>query len=194
MAAAEDSYAPDPRAMDDLLRRLGAWQAAERVAQAAAERTQSREMLERAASTGTWTGLLVDLAETATLVMADTGGYRVSGRIVGVAKDFVTFEATSGRPTLVRIDALVSISPVSDGAAARRGRPAGARVAPLAMTMASVLDLLWDESAPVTIRTASSSIHGVIVAVGEDLVSLRPAGKEHSAHVRSSAIICCEIF
>jgi len=194
MAAAEDSYAPDPSAVDDLLRRLGAWQASERVSQAATERTRSREMLERAASTGTWTGLLVDLAERSTVVLADTGGYRVSGRLVGVAKDFVTFEGTSGRPLLLRIDALVSISPISESDARRRARPAGARIAPLAMTMASVLDLLRDESAPVTIRTESSSVHGVIVAVGEDLVSLRPEGRVRSTHVRSSAIVCCEIF
>jgi hypothetical protein len=62
------------------------------------------------------------------------------------------------------------------------------------MTMASVLDLLRDESAPVTIRTESASVHGVIVAVGEDLVSLRPEGRVRSTHVRSSAIVCCEIF
>ncbi len=194
MAPAEDWYAPDPNAVDDLLGRLGAWQASERVSEAAAERARSREMLERAASTSTWTGALVDLAETSSVVVADAAGYRVTGRLVGVGKDFVTFEATSGRPTLVPIDALVSITPVEDGTSARTRRPAGARVAPLATTMATVLDLLWDESAPVTIRTESSSLHGVIVAVGEDLVSLRLEGQELAVHVRSSAITCCEIF
>ncbi len=194
MAPADDSYAPDPRAVEDLLGRLGAWQASERVVEAAAERTSSREMLERAASTATWTGLLVDLAETSSVVLADAGGHRVSGRLVGVAKDFVTLEAASGKPTLVRIDALVSITPLADSAANRTGRPAGARLAPISTTMATVLDLLWDESAPVTLRTESSSFHGVIVAVGEDVVSIRPDGQEHATRIRSSAITWCEIF
>jgi hypothetical protein len=194
MAPAEDPHTPDSGAFDELLGRLGAWRASERVTEAAAERARSREMLERAASTGTWTGLLVDLAETSSAVVADACGYRVSGKLVGVAKDFVTLQATSGRPTLIRIDALVSISPTSDGNFDRRRRPAGARAAPLETTMAAVFDLLWDESAPVTIRTRSSSTKGVIVAAGEDLVSLRTAGRELPTYVRSSAIISCEIF
>ena len=190
---------PGPFPVDDLLSHLGAWRALQSVSDAAAGRARTRELLAQSASVGTWEGLLVDIAEGSAPIVATAGAFEVSGKLVGVAKDFVTVEANNGRPALLRIEALTSIRQVARGAQDRRiarsaqGRPAGSRTATPEVSFATVLDLLCSERAPVAITTSSSTIRGVLDSVGEDVITVRGSILGPTTHIRLGAVIACEI-
>lgn len=184
---------PGPFPVDDLLSHLGAWRALQSVSDAAAGRARTRELLAQSASVGTWEGLLVDIAEGSAPIVATAGAFEVSGKLVGVAKDFVTVEASNGRPALLRIEALTSIRQVARGAQDRRGRPAGSRTATPEVSFATVLDLLCSERAPVAITTSSSTIRGVLDSVGEDVITVRGSILGPTTHIRMGAVVACEI-
>ena len=183
----------DASPLDDLLSHLAQWQAAQQVSEAASGRARARELLEQSASTGTWVGLLVDLAEGSTAVVVSAGNLKFSGRLVGVARDFITLEAGSGRPNLLRIDAIESISPTARTVGGRQGLPNGARIAAVNVSLSTVLDLLCSESAPVIIKTSAATLQGTLEAVGEDVVAIRGSGRGLTTHIRAGAIIACEI-
>ena len=184
---------PGPFPVDDLLSHLGAWRALQSVSDAAAGRARTRELLAQSASVGTWEGLLVDIAEGSAPIVATAGAFEVSGKLVGVAKDFVTVEASNGRPALLRIEALTSIRQVARGAQDRRGRSAGSRTATPEVSFATVLDLLCSERAPVAIITSSATIRGVLDSVGEDVITVRGSILGPTTHIRLGAVIACEI-
>ena len=184
---------PGSSPVDDLLSHLGAWRALQGVSDAAAGRARTRELLAQSASVSTWVGLLVDLAEGSTPILATAGAFEVSGRLVGVAKDFVTVEASNGRPTLVRIEALTSIRRGARSTEDRRGRPAGSRTATPDVSFAAVLDLLCSECAPVAIRTSSAAIRGILDSVGEDVITVRGSIRGPTTHIRMGAVVACEI-
>ena len=184
---------PGSSPVDDLLSHLGAWRALQSVSDAAAGRARTRDLLARSASVGTWEGLLVDLAEGSTPIIAAAGSFELSGRLVGVAKDFVTLEASNGRPALLRIESLTSIRRVARSAQDRRGRPAGSRTATPDVTFTTVLDLLCSECAPVAITTSSATIRGVLDSMGEDVITVRGSIRGPTTHIRLGAVIACEI-
>jgi hypothetical protein len=179
---------------DRFLAELARWAGAERVAQSASERARLRALVDSSAASATWAGLLLDLAESAAEVVCTvSGGARLAGRLVGVARDFVVVErggAGVGPPLLVRIDAIGAITPA--GGAARQ--PAGDRSAPLGITFSTALDALAGEGSPVTLRAADEAFTGTVTACGTDVVTLRLEGMaRRTVHLPLDAVMWVEL-
>jgi hypothetical protein len=177
---------------DDFLARLEAWSAADRVARSASERSRTRSLLDRSASDATWAGLLVDLAEAAAEVTVSMGGgRRLTGRLVGTARDFVVMERRRSGPVLIRSAAVRAVTPSAD--AAGPARPAGRRTPPRDMSLAGALDALAGEQAPVTLRAGDDTFAGTVVACGEDVVTIRADGGRSPVYVPLAGLDCVEL-
>jgi hypothetical protein len=191
---------PDP---DDLLADLARWSAADRAARAASGRARVRALVDQSAASATWAGLLVDLAEAgAEVVCSLAGGTRVSGRLVGMGRDFAVVERAGARPVLVRTDAITSLAPGAGsgagapgaGPGAAPGRPGGQRRPPRDLNLAAALDALAGEGAPVVLRAAGEAITGTVTACGVDMVTLRSEGAaRRTVHVPLGAVVCVEL-
>ncbi len=178
---------------DEFLADLARWSAAERATRAASERARTRDLVEQSAATATWSGLLVDLAETASEVTVWLdGGRKLGGRLVGTGRDFVVVEGRGRRPTLVRTGAISALVPA--GGAAAVERPGGRRRPGLDLSLAAALDGLAADASPVTLYSGTDTVTGVLVACGEDVVTLRADGADRRpVYVPLGRVACVEL-
>ena len=159
---------------DDFLAELARWASTERVARAASERSRGRTLADQATAASTWTGLLVDLAEVGAEVTLSAGpGLARTGRLVGVARDFVVLERAGRGPLLMATAAVEVVAPTgTPGRSARAGRRGTASQ----LTLAAAIEALAGEQSPATVQVGDQSIPGVITACGEDVVTVKSDG------------------
>jgi hypothetical protein len=176
---------------DDLVAQFARWSAGQRADDAARSRSRERSLREQAVSSATWSGALLDLAEARSAVTVSVGSARLSGTLEAVGADFCVLRA-GRRPVLVRLARLVTVWPE---ARAPRHPPAGSRFPSLELSMAAALSMLAEDRVPVTLRlTGDQFVSGDLVAVGEDIVTLRePEGARRSALVPLEAVEYCEL-
>ncbi|HET9078120.1 MAG TPA: hypothetical protein VFN68_14380 [Acidimicrobiales bacterium] len=180
----------------EFLAALTGWAAGQRVAGAAAARARLRALSESAAGSATFTGVLVDLAERAadvTVSVRSGPEARLSGRLVGVGRDFCVLEQPDGRPVLIRLDAVATVAPNAPSAPGHIG-PAGDRAAPLTLSLVAALAELAAERAPVRLATGSERLDGELASVGDDVVTVR-VGRSPGrlVHVAVGALRWCEL-
>lgn len=180
-------------APDDFLAELARWSSRDRVRRSAAERSRANSLQEQSAAGATWVGVMVDLAESGAEVTLSVGsGPKVTGRLVGVARDFVVVEGRGSSPVLVNSAAVTALAPRPGAAASRR--PGGRRRPPLELTLAGALDALAGERAPVIVRAAGEPVAGSLLACGEDLVTVRTDnGTRPVVYVPLAAVVCVEL-
>jgi hypothetical protein len=163
------------------------WAAQERVAEAAGMRSKERSLRDQAAGEATWSGLLVDLAESQGEVELDLGSRRIAGRVVGMGRDFCVVEQRGRRTALIPTDRIVAVW--GDGPAT------GSRYPDLDLSFEAALAALADERSPVCMNLAGGGqISGELIGCGADLVTLRtePTARR-TVHVRTSHIEVCEL-
>lgn len=182
---------------DRLVASFQRWAAAERAAGEAAARSRSASLARQAAGGATWTGILVDLAERSAVVALAVPGARLSGRLVGVGRDFCVLEPAGGRPAVVAaawISSLAPAGPARAGTGAGAGAPGGSREPALDMGLASVMAALMDDRAPVVVSAAGQPHAGEVLAVGDDVVTIRaPAPQRRQVHIPLGAITHVEL-
>src|SRR5690349_1871223 len=84
--------------------------AATRVDDAAMARSRMRWLVRQAAEDGTFTGVLVDLAERGEpVVVTTTAGRRHRGTVRAMGADFVALALSSGAIVLVALDAIAAV-------------------------------------------------------------------------------------
>ena len=176
---------------DDFLAQLARWAAADRTARAVSERARTRSLVDQAAGAATWAGLLVDLAEAQARVACSLpGGTKVTGRIVGVGRDFAGVERPGAGPVLMRTEALTAVAPAGPPV----GRPGGDRRPALDLTFEAALEALAGEGAPVLVRTPGESFTGRVSACGTDLFTLLLEGAgRRPVHLPMRAIVAVEL-
>lgn len=180
---------------------LAGWAAGQRVAGAAAGRSRLRALSEAAAGSATLVGLLVDLAErgaevaitcTAPAPNQGAGATTVTGTVVGVGRDFVVMEQHSRRPVIIRTSSLASVQPLGGGA--EPDAPGGDRPAPLALSLEAVLAELAAELAPIALGTGSGRLDGDLLAVGQDVLTLRSGvSPRRVIHIPTASLQWCEL-
>ncbi len=176
---------------DELVAAFTQWAAGERASTAAEDRARERWLRDEASSSANWRGILVDLAERAATAVVASGQQKCTGRVVCVARDFCILQQASGRPALLPLTAMSALWP--DGNAA--GAPAGDREPNLALSLVGALAALAEDRIPVAL-TLEGGVHleGVVVTVGEDVITLRVEGQSRRyAHVRLASVTCCEV-
>lgn len=188
---------------DDFLADLARWAARDRTARAATERSRTRTLAEQSLSTSTWTGLLVDLAESGAEVALWSGpGLTRNGRLVGVARDFVVLEPAGQGPVLIRTATLQAVRPVEPGAQSTqpaqsaqpaRSARAGERGHPSELTLAAALEALAGERAPARVQTSSQAFVGTIIGCGEDVLTVKSDGPDRPVYVALNAVVWVEI-
>jgi hypothetical protein len=180
----------EDRIGDELVQSFTRWAARERSSAAAAEKARQHWLAERAASSATFTGILVDLAEQAAGVTMATGGFKCSGRVVGVGRDFCVLGQASGRPAVIPLAAISTIWPHQQ----RRLPPSGDRPPALEMSIVGAFAAMAEDRLPVGLRAGSHVIEGDVISVGDDVVTLRTwAPGFHMAHVPLVAVSFCEV-
>lgn len=192
MAGPEASgFEPREFEAEDFLARLARWSAADRAARAVSERARTRSLVEQAAGAATWTGLLVDLAEVEARVACSlVGGGKVTGRLVGVGRDFAVVERPGAGPVLIRLDGVTAVAPASPVLPA----PGGDRRPALDLTFAAALDLLAGEGAPVVVRTATEAFTGRVTACGTDVLTMvLEGGARRVVHLPLRAVAAVEL-
>lgn len=147
---------------------LQRWAAAERAGRAVGERVRSRSLADQDAGSASWAGLLVDLAEQGATVSLLLPGGRLDGRLVGAATDFCVVERAGRRSVLVRMSVIRILT--HDGPTRRAS---GDRRPLLDMTLAAALDGLAAEHSPVTLYLGADRSAGLLVGLGEDVLTLR---------------------
>lgn len=175
---------------DDLVRALARWAADQRVVEAAAARAQERSLREQAGAAATWAGVLLDLAEQGAEVVLSVAAMRRTGWLVGVGPDYCVVEQRGGRPAILSMSAITSVTPApSVGASAS---PAGDRAPVLEMSFAAALGALADEQTPVGLWVGPGDrIEGELIAAGQDVVTVRSATR--TTHVPVRAVLMCEL-
>jgi hypothetical protein len=175
---------------EDLVAAFGRWSADERVRDAVVNRSYQRRIEEAASAAATLVGILVDLAEARQRVVFTVGRRRISTVIAGVGPDFCVLEPDGGPPALVVIRAVTSIWP----APGRGGIPTGARGPVLQLSFESALSTLAEDRLPVAMWTGDSKVEGDLVAIGEDVATLRTGPPSRRvAYVPLGAVSVCEL-
>lgn len=151
-------------------------------------------MAEQSARSATWTGLLVDMGEQAAEVSVTAGDGRLTGRIVGVGRDFFVLEQANRRPVMVAAWSATSVSPRTGSPHRAAALPAGRRRPALDLPLLSALDALADQRAPVAIRAGGATFEGQLMAVGDDVLTIGLTGSPRRlVHVASAALVWCEL-
>lgn len=155
---------------DDLVAAFARWAADERVSEAARKRTRERWLRQQATEDATLSGILTDLAERRSEVVATTRSRQLVGRLLGVAFDFFVLEDRDGAGVLVATEHLASVSPRD----AQGADPSGNRPPPLSLRMVDALVMLAADRSPIRLGlTDGAAVQGDLVAVGRDVVTLR---------------------
>ena len=142
------------------------------VEQAAQTRSRLRWQQQLAIESGTWLGLLCDLAETGASVVIDTSlGRRVTGTMTAVGVDFVCVAAPTG------VVALATAAIVAIQRADGRAAPSGRSGAPNAMTLPEFLTALAVDRPTVTWHLNDhNAMTGQLVGVSHGYAHLRVDG------------------
>lgn len=186
--AATGAGADEP-GIGDLLGELARWAAAERTAGAAALRRRTRSLTDQAASTSTWSGLLLELAERACEVTVTLPGTQLVGQLTALGRDFCVLEHRAGRAVLVASGAICSVAR-ADGPVV----PAGDRRPSLDLSLAGALDFLAADRTPVCVRTAGSNVEGTLISVGDDVITVRtPSPTRRLVHVPFVSLRTCQL-
>ncbi len=177
---------------EELVAAFVRWAADQRTATAAADRVRERSLRDQAAATATWMGVLVDLAEQAAVVTVMVAGQRRSGHLVGVGRDFCVLQTAHGRAVLISLPEIAQLWPDSG-----RGDdpPTGDRPPSIDLPLMTGLALLAEERSPVVLVSGYGlETAGELVAVGEDVVTLRTAPPARRlVHVPTSRVAVCEL-
>jgi hypothetical protein len=147
-----------------------------RVADAIRERSEERELRQQQSEFATFAGTMRDLAEAAREVTVRSGsGRSYQGALVAVAIDHLAVRVGSGRTVHVAIDQVtaVQLDPTAVG-----GVAGGEREAAQDRTLDEVLAASLEERPVVVLVTRGDgeAHRGQLVAVGEDVVTLRVDG------------------
>jgi hypothetical protein len=186
----EKAQSGEARSGDDLVSAFTRWVAAERVQDAADRRSQERRMAEAASVGATLAGVLVDLAESAQPVVLVVGARRLTCTVVGVAADFCVIQSERAPAALVALRALGAIWPDSK----LRRAAAGDRSAPLRLSFAAALAAIAEERLPVALWCGPDRVEGDLLAVGDDVATLRTfPPSRRLAHLPLAAITMCEL-
>ncbi|MCC5947228.1 MAG: hypothetical protein JJT89_02125 [Nitriliruptoraceae bacterium] len=147
----------------------------ERLQSAITARSAARERRDRAAEVATWIGSLRDLAERSAAVVVRVAGDRVHrGALVAVGIDHLAVRLESGAVVLVAEDTVRSVRPeVGSGISVALGDRERAQD----RTLVEALQLLYEDARTLTLvlRDVADPLPGRLVALGEDVVSVRPA-------------------
>jgi hypothetical protein len=172
---------------DSVVAAFARWAAEQRVAEAAGVRSKERSLRDQAAAEATWSGLLVDLAERNCEVELELRSRRVSGRLVGIGRDFCVLEQRGRRPALIPVEGIVAVW--------REGPADGSRFPALDLSFEAALAGLADDRSPVCILLAGGSqVRGELVGSGTGLITVRtgPTARR-TVHVRTAHIELCEL-
>jgi hypothetical protein len=144
-----------------------------RAADAAKARRRERHLRATAAADASLVGVLMDLADSATvLAFGTTEGLVIEGRLMIVAVDAVGIEGRDGLTTYLPLRALTTVEPGTPAATEPSGnRPASGRT-----RFAVLLAELATRREHVTIRLGNAEIVGDLHAAGVDIISVRTAG------------------
>ena len=150
---------------------LTRWAAAAKTEAAADSRMAQRWADQQAADEASWAGVLIGLAErrAAVAVRLETGA-TVRGAVVGVGRDYIAI-AHGAQISFLPLTALDWVRPDDASAPAAFGDRAGP-----SGRLVSVLARVAEEGLPVRIVAHTEALVGDLVGVGEDVLSLRPAG------------------
>lgn len=166
------------------------WAGDQRVGEAALGRSRQRRMAEAISASATWAGVLLDVAENALQVVLTVGSRRLSCRIVGVGADFCVTDSEGSGSAVVALSAMSALA-TSPGA---RVTVAGDRPPPIGMSFTAALAALADERLPLAVWCDDSRTEGELLAVGEDVVTLRtPAPSRRLIYMPTDRISVCEM-
>lgn len=158
----------------NLLGRLAAWAAEARVDEAAAARSRERWLRQVAGEEASFAGVLIDLAERGSpVVAAGVGGRRHRGVVVAVGSDFVALRTPVGRDVLLAVTAIGALRPEGGADAS-----AGDRVVTVELDLAGALATLVPDRPRLLLvpRSGDDGVAGTLRAVGRDVVVLRTDG------------------
>ena len=157
--------------IDRLLGELAAWSAEQRADEAARSRTVARSLRRQAMESATLAGTCVDLVETGAQVLVQiAGGHSVRGTAAGVGQDFLAVRGPRGL-TLVPFPAVASVRPL-DGS----NRAASGDRRPRQRSLMQLLAVAAEDRPRVRVVSAGEAVVGDLVAVGEDVLSVRVEG------------------
>jgi hypothetical protein len=152
------------------------------------ERIEARARRERSSELATWLGTLRDLAERgADVVLRGSSGDVHRGRLVGVALDHVTLALPTGARLLVPLTELRQLSSRSS-----RGLPpaAGDRDAAQDRLLVDALERCLEQRRTVVLRLRDldAPLRGELVALGDDVLTVRADGAGGTHYVPVEAI------
>jgi hypothetical protein len=183
---------------DRLIASFEKWAAGQRATEHAAARARTAWLTRQSATTATWTGVLLDLAERESFVIVTLGPTHLSGRLVGVGADFCVLEQDNERPAVIALSSVTSVAAAPAGPS-HSGPPGGHRPPSLELGLLAVLEGLMEERAPLVVHAASSAgratpVEGELAAVGEDVTTVRSTGRpRRTVHIPLAAIVFCEL-
>ena len=167
-----------------------------RADEAADARARERWLRRQAQEEATVAGVVLDLAESDRAVVATTtAGRSHAGRVVLVGDDCVVLRDEAGRDTYLRMAALATVEPQPGSA----GAPAATGERPPPST-ARLLDLLGELAAErpdvqVWLVGVAHGLTGRLVAVGQDVLTLRLAGDdERTSFVAAQSVAAVSLF
>jgi hypothetical protein len=177
---------------DDLVAAFGVWAADERAKDAATARSRRRWLEEEARASATFTGLLVDMAESEAPVVLGVGTERLSGRVMGVGLDFLVLEAAGGNPALVVLNAVSAIWPSPES---KPSVATGDREPTLELSLAAALSLMAEQRLPVSLMLSGGhEVAGDLVAVGEDVLTVQISRQpKRLASAPLASLALCEL-
>ena len=159
--------------LDRLLGELTAWSSEQRADEAATARAVGRSLRQQAAESATLAGTLVDLVEAGASVLVHVrGGRSVRGTAAGVGRDFLAVRAELGSVTLVPFTAVTAVRPLG-----APPRPASGDRRPHRRTFVQLLTMAAEERPHVRVATGDDAVTGELLAVGEDVLSIRVEGE-----------------
>jgi hypothetical protein len=167
---------------------LARWAGASRVDAAVEQRRREQLLRRQAEEEATLANLLAGLAERrADVALRTRSGTTHRGTVVGLGVDF-TAVVTEKHVVLVPLAMVDGIRPEQSAAPAAFGD----RV-PTTGRLATVLAGLADDGHEVRLVTASETTSGEIVSVGDDVVTLRPAGAPRDQLLYVPAVSLIEV-
>ena len=143
--------------------------------EAARARAQERTLRAVAESEATLAGVVVDLVEQRTPIVARTASGRAHrGRLLAAGRDFLVVRDGANPPAILALAALSSIRPQPG---ARHGDTTGDRVAPWSVSLAALLaELSGDRPRVQVVVTGDDAVTGELRAVGRDVLTIRTDG------------------
>lgn len=171
--------------MERFLADLAGWTSDSRAADAARARARARRLRAQAEEQATLVASLVTLSELRShVVAAVTGGRLLSGRVVGVARDFVVLRRGPAGLVLVPLSALASVRTAPEEASA--DAPSGP-VRRSEVTLEQAVAVLAAERRRVSLATTAGPevLSGELRAPGSDVAVLdvdgQPPGRAYVA-------------